>query len=314
VEVSSSYVFGIVCGLFSAVFFGFYAIPRKYSKMGKYAFLVSMCIGVAVCTFFVGALGKSGLLLTREQIWLSLASGVLWSIGTFTFILSIDAIGIVKATPIKNLTGVMGAVSGVLVFGEFGLDQPLQLGAVLLGSTVIAVSAVVISRVYPEKDKILEGEKLDSRALIKGVILSLAAAIAYTAYTIPGKLVFGGDNGELIYLYIRYMGAGTLLGAIIGFLLFDRDFSAWCRKPLKEHFVAVLGGMLWTIAFLLVVLGIDSIGLSVAWPLGNLNTIVSVGYGVLVLREVKTTGQSGRIVGGLVLAALGVGLLVFARI
>lgn len=312
--MSSSYAFGIVCGLLSAVFFGFYAIPRKYSKMGKYSFLLSMCIGVAVCTFAVGALGKPGLSLTREQVLLSLVSGILWSIGTFTFILSIDAIGIVKATPIKNLTGVLGAISGIVVFGEFGLAQPFELAAVLLGSLVIAISAVVISRVYPEKDKILEGEKLDSSALIRGVILSLIAAVAYTVYTIPGKMVFGGDNSDLIYLYIRYMGAGTALGALIGFVIFDRDLLAWCKEPLKEHITAILGGLLWTVAFLLVVLGIDSIGLSVAWPLGNLNTIVSVAYGVVVLREVKSTGQSGRILGGLILAAFGVGLLVFARI
>jgi glucose uptake protein GlcU len=312
-EVNPGYIFGLIYAMFCAVFFGLYAVPRKYSKMGKYTFLLSMCIGVGVSTYALGALGEPGLSLNMEQVILSLLSGCIWTIGTFTFILSIDAIGIVKATPIKNLTGVMGAISGIVVFDEFTANQPLHIAYILGGSIFIAISAVVISRLYPEKEKILEGDRLDDRtAVIRGMILALIAAVSYSLYTAPGKMVYEG-NGALMYLYIRYMGIGTALSSLIGFLVFDRDFRTWFKEPLKEHLIAALGGLIWAIAYFLVTLGIEAVGLAVAWPLGNLNTIVSVAYGVLVLREVNVKGQSLRIISGLALAVLGVWLIVLAR-
>ena len=64
---------------------------------------------------------------------------------------------------------------------------------------------MVISRLYPEKEKILEGDRLDDRtAVIRGMILALIAAVSYSLYTAPGKMVYREMELLCIFIYVTW--------------------------------------------------------------------------------------------------------------
>jgi drug/metabolite transporter (DMT)-like permease len=81
----------------------------------------------------------------------------------------------------------------------------------------------------------------------------------------------------------------------------------------KPHLViwAVLAGALWAVANTLTVFAIRDVGLSIAFPLWNTNSLVGVFWGWLLFRELRGGGwkTGAKVLGGAVAIALGAMLL-----
>ena len=153
--------------------------------------------------------------------------------------------------------------------------------------------------------------KLSSHSLhALGVFCGLAAATWLAAAEAPTKLVTAGFSPFLISLGMvagvfvaRWTVPVALKGT--GYVLAD------LRE--KPHLIvwAVIAGMLWAVGNTLTVFAVRNVGLSIAFPLWNINSLVGVFWGWLLFRELRGSGW-GRVVMGAVAIVAGACVLAYA--
>jgi drug/metabolite transporter (DMT)-like permease len=132
-----------------------------------------------------------------------------------------------------------------------------------------------------------------------GVICGLAAGAGLGAAEAPTKLVTTGLSPFLISLG---MVAGVFVARwTVPMVLKGGDY-VWADLRQKRHLVvwALLAGMIWAVANTLTVFAIRDVGLSVAFPLWNTNSLVGLFWGWLLFRELRDAGSRdwAKVLGG----------------
>ena len=307
--------YGIVC----IVLFGLYAVPRRYAQSPSLEFLLTMCITVAICTTAAGIILPRWPAISLPQIGLSYLSGLLWCMGTVCYIYSVDCVGVGRATPVKNLTVVLGVIFGILIFKEFSWQNKLPLGLLGGATALVLLSTILLGRLIPVSELAtpscpinLIGPKLKKahHYSVVGFGFALAAALFYGLFGVPGKLVM--ESVDSVWPYFTFMGQGSLVGALACYFLMSKDRS-WAKVRPKDHLLAMLSGLLFVVAFASLAIILKLLGMAIAWPIANLNTIVTVVYSSLVLKEISVREQRTKMFTGLFIGAMGIVLLTMAK-
>ncbi len=143
-----------------------------------------------------------------------------------------------------------------------------------------------------------------------GVICGLAAGAWLGAAEAPTKLVTLGFSPFLISMGMVvgvFVARWTLPMALKGTTYVFRDLRE------KPHLIpwAILAGALWAVANTLTIFAIRDIGLSVAFPLWNTNSLVGLFWGVLLFKELRGagTGPWAKVLGGAVAIVVGACIL-----
>jgi len=148
-----------------------------------------------------------------------------------------------------------------------------------------------------------------------GVMSGLAAGAWLGAAEAPTKLVTAGLSPFLISLAMVagvFVARWTVPTALKGTGYIWRDLRD------KPHLIvwAIIAGALWAVANTLTVFAIRDVGLSIAFPLWNTNSLVGLLWGWLFFRELRGAGWSGwaKVAGGAVAIVLGAILLGYASV
>ena len=296
-------ILGFALGILSALFFGLYMVPQKLVKIDNSTFLLSMGFGVLFTSLLAYGLALAlGLAHYHHQLVPKLYGvicGTVWGLGTLSFAASIGRIGMTLATPIKNTTGILGTLVGLIIFHEWQTTNPwLGVG----GSLLIVVSAILISAT---NDK-----NAPRRHSAIGVIYALLAACCYASYLVPMKLAVKMVG---YWEFTPWMALGILLTTTLAVVLRAdgrRDFVSY---PWRVYGLSMLGGASWTIALITMSASMNMIDLSVAWALAQLNTIPAVFLGSLVFHEIHFATHRRLIYLGLLAATIGTFLLGWAK-
>ncbi len=146
-----------------------------------------------------------------------------------------------------------------------------------------------------------------------GVVCGLAAGAWLGAAEAPTKLVTMGVSPFVITLGMvggvfvaRWTIPMTLKGS--GFLFRD------LRQNAHLLVWALMAGMLWVVANTLTVFAIRDVGLSIAFPLWNSNSLVGLFWGWLFFHELRgaSTGSWVKVMGGATAIAVGAAMLAYA--
>lgn len=132
-----------------------------------------------------------------------------------------------------------------------------------------------------------------------GVFCGLAAAVWLGTAEAPTKLVNSGFSpfiismGMVMGAFVARWTVPTLLKGT-GFLFQDLH-----NKP---HLIvwALLAGMLWAVANTLTIFAVRNVGLAIAFPLWNTNSLVGLFWGWLLFKELRGSGVKGwaKVLGG----------------
>jgi drug/metabolite transporter (DMT)-like permease len=146
-----------------------------------------------------------------------------------------------------------------------------------------------------------------------GVFCGLAAAVWLGSAEAPTKLVnvcfspFIISMGMVMGAFVARWTVPTLLKGT-GFLFDD------LRK--KPHLIvwALLAGMLWAVANTLTIFAVRNVGLAIAFPLWNTNSLVGLFWGWLLFKELRGSGVKGwaKVLGGAFAIVGGAGVLALA--
>ena len=132
-----------------------------------------------------------------------------------------------------------------------------------------------------------------------GVFCGLAAAVWLGSAEAPTKLVNAGFSpfiismGMVMGAFVARWTVPTLLKGT-GFLFDDlRD---------KPHLIvwAVIAGMLWAVGNTLTIFAVRNVGLAIAFPLWNTNSLVGLFWGWLLFKELRGSGikEWSKVLGG----------------
>ena len=146
-----------------------------------------------------------------------------------------------------------------------------------------------------------------------GVFCGLAAAVWLGSAEAPTKLVNAGFSpfiismGMVMGAFVARWTVPTLLKGT-GFLFEDlRD---------KPHLIvwALLAGMLWAVANTLTIFAVRNVGLAIAFPLWNTNSLVGLFWGWLLFKELRGSGLKGwsKVLGGAIAIVGGAAILAIA--
>jgi drug/metabolite transporter (DMT)-like permease len=123
-----------------------------------------------------------------------------------------------------------------------------------------------------------------------GVICGLTAGAWLGAAEAPTKLVTVGFSPFIISLG---MVAGVFVARWTVPVAIKGTGYVWFDLKEKSHLAvwAILAGMLWAVANTLTVFAIRNVGLSVAFPLWNTNSLVGLFWGWLLFNELRGAGR-----------------------
>ena len=146
-----------------------------------------------------------------------------------------------------------------------------------------------------------------------GVMCGLAAGAWLGAAEAPTKLVTVGFSPFIISLgmvagvFVARWTVPMLLKGT-GYILLD------LRERVHLIVWAILAGMLWAVANTLTVFAIRNVGLSIAFPLWNTNSLVGLFWGWLLFNELRGAGskQWAKVLGGALAIVIGACLLAYA--
>lgn len=297
--MSITNITGFALGIMSAFFFAFYMVPQKMAKVDHTTFLWTMGIGVLFTSFIPYFIAGMPHAATTQDKFIALICGVMWGLGTFSFAGGIQRIGLSLATPIKNTTGILGALVGLLALQEWKTTDPWL---TLLGSLLIVAAAIIIGQTT--------NSSLSKRHLFSGVIFSLFAAICYASYIFPMQRVVRHINYQE---FTPWMACGILITASIAVLLRPGGIQAFRQYPPRAYGLSLLGGASWAIALFALTGSMLRIELSISWSLAQLNTIPAVLIGMLGFHEIRFAQYRWHIILGLIAATLGTIVLGLAK-
>jgi len=141
-----------------------------------------------------------------------------------------------------------------------------------------------------------------------GVICGLTAGVWLGAAEAPTKLVNSGFSPFAISLC---MVAGVFTARWTFPTLLKGTKYVFADLAKKKHLIvwALLAGALWAVANTLTVFAIRDVGLAVAFPMWNANSLIGLLWGRVLFRELE--GASGKNVGKVVVGAI---LIVIAAV
>lgn len=146
-----------------------------------------------------------------------------------------------------------------------------------------------------------------------GILCGFGAGAWLGAAEAPTKLVTVGISPVVISLL---MVAGVFLARwSVPALIRGTGQVGWDLRQAPHLVVwAVLAGCLWAVANTLTIFAIRDVGLSIAFPLWNTNSLIGIFWGVTLFNELRNAGVRRwlTVLGGAVLMFAGAALLAFA--
>jgi glucose uptake protein GlcU len=148
---------------------------------------------------------------------------------------------------------------------------------------------------------------------VLGVLCGLAAGAWLGAAEAPTKLVTLGLSPFLISLAM-VLGVFVARWTLPTVLKGTEYVFADLRENLHLVVWGVLAGALWAVANTLTIFAIRDVGLSIAFPLWNTNSLVGLIWGWLFFRELRGAGWQGwmKVLGGAIAIVLAAALLGYA--
>src|SRR5216110_3999670 len=146
-----------------------------------------------------------------------------------------------------------------------------------------------------------------------GILCGFAAGAWLGAAEAPSKLVSTGIS-PMVISFIMVIGVFLARWSLPALILGTSSVRADVRRAPHLVIWALLAGCLWAVANTLTVFAIRDIGLSIAFPLWNSNSLLGILWGFLFFNELRGAGLSRwlGVLGGTLVMCVGAAILAIA--
>src|SRR6267142_4451314 len=159
----------------------------------------------------------------------------------------------------------------------------------------------------------LPGASRSRKLQLLGILSGFAAGAWLGAAEAPTKLVSIGISPMVISL-IMVIGVFLARWSLPALILGTSSVRADVRRAPHLIIWALLAGCLWAVANTLTIFAIRDIGLSIAFPLWNSNSLLGILWGFLFFNELRQAGwrRWAGVLGGALVMCVGAALLAIA--
>lgn len=298
--MESQPLWGVLFGLLSAFFIGLFMVPRRYVLSDSVTFVVAMTAGSAAANSVYWLVMGRPFVATPAAL-VTLLPGAVWAVGSYAYAAGAHRIGLAKASAIKNTQLVVTTAGGFLIFNEAATTQP---ALACLGGAFVIATALIMSNTEHSGDTV-------PHASLTGYLVPIVASVLY------------GINGLLMKWLISHgvpqpeinlgIGLGGIATGLALFAAVKRRINPVDSAAARHHAFAFVGGVIWAAGLVAMLKAIEYAGVAVGWALMNLSVVISVSYGVVVLREISVRKQWRRVAVGLLMALCGIGALSLSK-
>jgi len=257
-------------------------VKKIDSKIGN------QILGTGIGALFVGLImqfifSPNG--VSVSVFLISMASGILWTIGQTGQYKSLELMGVTKTMPITTGLQLVGtSLISLFAFGEWPtlLNKIVGTGAVIL----IIIGAVLTS---------ISDEKGQYDQFKKGLSILIFTSVGYWGYSIVPKLV--DVSGVSIFF-------PQMLGVFTAALIYVACTSPAVIKE-KSTWALSISGMIFSVAAFCYIISAQNIGIATSYIFSQLNVVIATVGGIFILKEKKTKMELKFIVVGLILIVSG---------
>src|SRR6266478_1460141 len=169
------------------------------------------------------------------------------------------------------------------------------------------------SALTPQNSTAVQDTSRARKLQVLGILSGFTAGAWLGAAEAPTKLVSIGVSPMVISL-IMVIGVFLARWSLPALILGTSSVRADVRRAPHLVIWALLAGCLWAVANTLTIFAIRDIGLSIAFPLWNSNSILGILWGFLFFNELRQAGWRRRagVLGGALVMCIGATLLAIA--
>src|SRR5216683_84504 len=162
-------------------------------------------------------------------------------------------------------------------------------------------------------ESFVQGNPRRRKLQVLGILSGLTAGAWLGAAEAPTKLVAVGMSPVVISL-VMVMGVFLARWSLPALILGTSSIRADLRRAPHLIIWALLAGCMWAVANTMTIFAIRDIGLSVAFPLWNSNSLLGIFWGVIFFGELRQAGwrRWAGVLGGAVVMCVGATLLAVA--
>lgn len=296
-----------------------WGFPLFYWDYTLGVILLSLVFGLTL-----GSIGDSGQAFlpnlgaaSINAIFYALLGGIVFNIANLLLVAAIDIAGMAIAFPI----GIgIALVLGVIVnYIATPVGDPILL---FTGVGLVALAIIVDALVYKRISK--------GVATAKGIVISLAAGVLmgffYRFVAASMSSDFANPTEGLLTPYTAVFIFS--IGIFISNFIFNTFFM---YKPIsgnkvtykdyfklgtpKLHFIGILGGVIWSLGFILNMMAAGEAGFAISYGLGQGATMVAAIWGIFIWKEFKDAPKEANKLIGLMflLFIVGLSLIIMAK-
>lgn len=288
---------GYVLAAISSLFFSFYVVPRKLSKLTPIIFSFFMSLGFvasSIILYLFQPLLKFHEVPSVVLLW-SVVAGVIWATAFVCFVTSIDLIGLSRSNQWKNLQGPVAVILSLIILGEFATTNPLF---AILAAIAIFLSALFFTIASGQLKHIVN----------RGIYLACLSAIGFGTVGTIQKYVTSHVG---VYSQQVVWSLSIAISLFI-FIFFSKKIKHIVTSK-KDLLIALSAGVLYLGASLFQLLSYKYLAASIAFTVVQLNALWTILIGIFVFKEINFGKYYKRISLGFLFTLIGIGLLVFAK-
>jgi len=290
-----TFLVALIMTICSAIFWGSWANTYKGTK--NYAFELfywDYIAGVMLCSLaFAFALGSSGAtgepflanvhLTGNGNIIYALVGGFIFNIANVLLVAGIAIAGLSIAFPIAIGIAV---VEGVVL--SYAL-QPKGNPTFLAAGVALATAAILFDAFAYKR---LGG---GTRVSSKGIIINVISGLLMGAFAPFVTKSLTMDHPMTPYSVAVFFAIGALVCCFVFNTILMRfpllgepvAFSGFWRASAKDHFLGVLGGIVWAFGTCFNFVAAGFAGVAIAYAIGQSSPMIATLWGVLVWKEFR---------------------------
>ncbi len=219
----------------------------------------------------------------------SFAGGVVFNLANILLVAAIGIAGMSVAFPVG--IGIALVLGVILNYISNPQGNPLLIFG---GVTLIAVAIVLNAKAYQNLNA-QSAAKVSQKGLILSVVSGCLMGLFYKY--VAGSMVTNfniPEAGKLTpYTALVFFAAGIVVSSFLfntiqmkrPFASAPIPFNAYFKGKLKDHFVGILGGVIWSVGMSLNIIASGKAGPAVSYGLGQGATVVAAIWGIYVWKE-----------------------------
>lgn len=245
--------------------------------------------------FTLGSFGEEGrpfiadiMQADSANIWSAFLGGVIFNFANILIVAAISVAGMAVAFPVGiGLALVLGVLINYIATPQ---GDPFWL---FIG--VAFVTAAIVLTAIAHKKKATEAKKVPA----KGIILSVAGGVFMSLfyYFVARSMTTNFSNPEpglmapyaAVFIFsLGILASNFLFNTFIMKKPIDGEplqFSDYFKGSGKEHFIGILGGIIWCIGMAFSIIAAEKAGFAISYGLGQGATMVAALWGVFIWKE-----------------------------